>query len=137
VNVVVVRDGSNRISLTDRRSVCDADRAEMRERDGIAVGRRDRDRLAVRRHAAGERDRPGGRRSHRRTGGSADGDTTALTSGIRMRRVEGERLLHGPVDGPRPRARRGSKERGENHYEKRRAHTDHHLVVRRENVKPR
>jgi NF-kappa-B-activating protein len=133
----IVGDGADSRSFLDRRSSRDAGRAEVRERDGIPVRGRDRDGLPIGRHASCERDRSGRRCNHRRAGRAADRDAAALAAGVRVIGVEGERLLHGAVDRPRPRTRRRREERCQDHYEKRCAHTDHHLVVRRENVRSR
>jgi hypothetical protein len=118
-----VRGGSaDRVALSHRRTLCDADRAELREGDGVAVGGRDRHGLAVGGNAARERDNAGGRRSDRGGGRAGDGDTAALAAGVRMCGIEGERLEHGALDGPRPGACRRCEDRREDHCKNRRAH---------------
>jgi hypothetical protein len=90
------------LTFADRRSFRDGERAEMRERDGVAVGRRDREALARDRDGSGERHRPGRGRDDAGAGLGAEIDAAVLAGCIGMRRVVGERLQHRPVDGPRP-----------------------------------
>lgn len=99
-------DGSDGVLLGDRHTLRDEDRAEMRERDGVAVRRLDRDRLAARRNSAGEADRARCGRDNRlpRCVGS-DVHAAMLPGRVGMRFVEGERLQHRPSHRPTPRIR--------------------------------
>lgn len=90
------------------RPACDGDRPELRERDGVAVVGENRDRLARSRDGAGERDRACARRDDARAGVTCDVDAAMLACGVRMRRVERERLENCAVGRPRPCARCGS-----------------------------
>jgi len=85
-------DRPDAVALRDRRALRHGDRAEVRQRDGVAVGGRDRDALAGRRHGAGERDDAGDRCEHLRVGRAAEIDAAMLASRERMLRVEAERL---------------------------------------------
>ena len=104
-------DPADEVALRDLRAVGDRDRAEMRERDGVAVGGRDRQALAGGRDGPGERDRPGRRRDDRRLRGAADVDPSVLPGRVRMRRIEDERLEHRPVGGPGPGTRDGCEQK--------------------------
>jgi hypothetical protein len=95
-------DAADDIALCNTHPVGDRDRAEMRQRDGIAVGGGDGHALAGGRDGPGERDRPGRRRDDRCVRGGADVDSSVLPGGVRMRRIEDERLEHRPVGGPGP-----------------------------------
>jgi hypothetical protein len=96
-------------SLADGRSLHDAERAQVRQRDRVSVGRLDRQRHAAARHRAGEADGAGGRRRDRLTLHCADLDPAALARGVRVRAVERERLEHRPPGRPGPGLRRGGK----------------------------
>jgi hypothetical protein len=95
-------DDADLLALPDLSALLDAEGAHVRQRHGIAVGGRDRDREPVRRHGAGER--------HRTAGGSADRlvrvgthvDAAVLAACIRIR-AEHERPQDGAADRPRPR----------------------------------
>ncbi len=102
-------DGADAFALGDQLASRDRDRAEVRERHRIPVGRIDRDAPARGGHRARERDGPGGGRSHGVTLRSRDVDASVLTGRIRMRVVEGERLDDGASGRPRPR-RSGARE---------------------------
>ncbi len=88
--------------LADSCPLGNLDRAEMRKRDRVAVGRGDRHRLAARRHRAREAHRPGRGRADRRPRRCADVDAAVLPARVRMARVEDEAEQHGPLHGPRP-----------------------------------
>jgi hypothetical protein len=114
------RDG---VPFGDRPALCDRDRSEVGERHGIAVGGPDREALP------GSRDRP--RERHGSAGGRdnglrvlrADVDPAMLPGGVRVSRVEGEGLKHGPVDGPGPRpSGSGKRQCGDHRREQRSAH---------------
>jgi hypothetical protein len=94
--------------LRDGRSLRDAERAEMGERDRIPVRRLDRQRQAAAGDGAGEADGACSRGRHRVAVPRADLDPSAFAGGVRVRAVEGERLEHRPGDRPGPRlCRRG------------------------------
>ena len=112
-------DGADDSPLRERSTLLDRDRAEVRERDGIAVERRDRDALAGRRNGAGEGDDARRGREDRRPCLAADVDAAVLPGRVRVRGVERERLQHRAVDRPRPRLRGGHEnECGERRREK-------------------
>jgi hypothetical protein len=101
-------DRADSVSLRDRGSLGHRDRAEVRQRHGVAVCRLDRDRLAAVRHRSGEADRPGRRSDHplaRRV--RADVDPAMLAGCVRMRLVVGKRLQHRPLHRPCPGVRDG------------------------------
>ena len=96
-------DRADVVQLGHGRALDDADRPQMRERDGVAVRGLDRDRLAVRGHGPGEAHRAGRRRDHglaRRAG--AQVDAAVLVRGVRVRLVVDERLQDRPLHGPAP-----------------------------------
>ena len=99
-------------SLVDARVARNGDRAEMRQADGEPLGRLDRDRLAVRRHGAGEAHDAGCGREHGSARIGADRDAAVLARGVRVRAVEREGLEHRTAHGPRPRGR-GQDEQGQ------------------------
>jgi hypothetical protein len=72
------------VTLIDRVSLRDAQGAEVRQRDGIAVSGRDREREPVCRHRARERHRAAGRRADAFSI-CADVDSSVLRAGIRIR----------------------------------------------------
>ena len=85
--------------LGDRRALRDGDRAEVRERDGVAVRGLDRHRLAVRGHGSREADRARCRRDHRLACRvRADVDAAMLARGVRVRLVVG-RTAAAPAPG--------------------------------------
>jgi hypothetical protein len=133
LGVAARADRADRVPLGDRRILRDANRAEVRERDGEPVGRGDRDAPARARDRAGEGHRPGGRRTHGRTCLGGDVDPAMLARGVRVRRVERELLDDGAGDGPGPglRGRRGE-ERGNGRDEKQATHRHHLCCPRRE-----
>jgi hypothetical protein len=71
-------DDPDRLALRHDRAPADQERAEVQERDGVAVGRLNGDREPVRRDLADERHRSGGRRDHRVTERPLDVDPTML-----------------------------------------------------------
>lgn len=98
-------DRPDRRALVDRSAFRHDQRAEMRERDGQPVRGLNREADPGRGNGARERHRPGRRGTHGSAGVTTDIDTAVLAGRVRMRRVEHERLQHGPVGGPRPGAR--------------------------------
>jgi hypothetical protein len=107
-------DRSDNGAFLDDDALEHADRAQVCERDGVAVGGLDRERLAARRHGARERDGSSGRRADGvARGGGAHVDPPVLAAGVRVF-AERERAQHGPGSRPRPRLRRrGEREQGE------------------------
>ena len=92
-------DRPDSIALDDRRALRDRERAEMRQRDGVPVGRRDREALARGRDGAGKGHRSGRGRDDGGAGVGADVDATMLARGVRVRGIEDERLQTGPSAG--------------------------------------
>ncbi len=74
----------------------------MNERYRVPVGGENRDALSVRRDCPSEGDVSGNRSLHGPTCRAADVDTSMLTTGIRMRRVERERRNNNAIDRPNP-----------------------------------
>jgi len=107
-------DRSDVGAFLDDDALENADRPQVGERDGVAVGGLDRERPAVRRHGAREGDGSRRRRPDEVAGGGgAQVDAPVLAAGVRVR-AERERSQHGPGDRPRPRLRcRGEREQGE------------------------
>jgi hypothetical protein len=85
-------DRPDRGTFRDDRIPDHADRPEMSEGHGQPVRCLNRHTLATRRYRPGERDGAGGRSENRRAGVAADVDATMLATGVRMRRIEHERL---------------------------------------------
>ena len=98
-------DRGDGVALGDRGALRDVDRAEVGQRDGEAVGGLDREARARCGHGAGERDDARRGRAHVGARVAADVDAPVLAGGVRVRRVEDERLEDRPVDRPRPRRR--------------------------------
>jgi hypothetical protein len=95
-------DRADDIAFADRRSLRDRRGSEMRQRDDVAVRRRDRDDDTARRHRADERDPSAGDGAHRSAGLSSDVDAAVLAGGIRVR-AEAERSQHLAARRPGPR----------------------------------
>jgi hypothetical protein len=110
LGVAARADRSDRIALGDGRALRDEQRAQMGERDGVAVRREDRDALAGRRHGAGEGHGTGCGRDHGRPGVTRDVDAAMLPGGVRMRRVERVGLDDDTVGRPAPGRGGGSEE---------------------------
>jgi hypothetical protein len=100
-------DGRHRLALGHGRALADQERAEMQQRDRIAVGRLDRDRQPVRGDAADERDGSRGWREHGASEWPLEVDAAVLPRRERVVRGKGEALQHGPGHRPRPGAGRG------------------------------
>lgn len=109
-------------ALGDGVALGDGDRAEVEQRDGVAVGGLERDRLAVRRQRARVADRPRGRRAHGPARIARDVDPAVLAARVRIGH-DREAAEHDSVAGPGPgiRRRRG-RERGEHRREKSASH---------------
>jgi hypothetical protein len=112
-------DDADRLALRHDRAPADEERAEMQERDGVAVGRLNGDREPVRRDPADERHRSGGRRDHRVTERPLDVDPTMLAREERVLLVKREPLQHRPRNRPRPRACRGGRRERQEHRDDR------------------
>ncbi|HZQ80992.1 MAG TPA: hypothetical protein VFB25_03330 [Gaiellaceae bacterium] len=137
VGAVARADRPDRVAFGDDSILRHRDRPKVRERDGIAVGGRDRDRLAGARHRAGERDRPGGGSGNDGAEVSGDIDAAMLPTCIRVRGIEVELLQNVAARGPGPGlGRRRGEKRGQDRDEEYTTHR-HHLVVRRENARTR
>jgi hypothetical protein len=108
-------DDPDRLALRHNRAPADQERAEVQERDGVAVGRLNGDREPVRRDLADERHRSGGRRDHRVTERPLDVDPTMLAREERVLLVKREALQHRPGKRPRPRAGRGGHRERQEH----------------------
>ncbi len=89
-------------ALGDGRSLDDRDRAEMGERDRVSVGGLIVTLLPEAGTVPANVTVPGLGGDDRRAGRAADVDAPMLAGGIRMRRIEHERLEHRPVGGPGP-----------------------------------
>ncbi|MGA9763027.1 MAG: hypothetical protein WBQ14_11470 [Gaiellaceae bacterium] len=76
------RDRADGFSFAHDRVLCNPDRAQPDQRDGIAVGAADGDRAPVPGHGAGEGDRSGRGRAHARAGLAGDIDPAVLAAGI-------------------------------------------------------
>lgn len=94
-------DGSDEGSLGHGVAAPHRDRAEMHERDRVAVRRLDRDRPAAHRHGAREGDDPGRRGEHGCARRSADVDSAVLARRVRIV-AEQKRSQHGALHRPRP-----------------------------------
>jgi hypothetical protein len=103
-------DRPDGITLGDRRACRDGERAQVRERHGVSVGGRDREALARGGHGACKGHRSGRRRNDDRAGLGTEIDPAMLSRGVRVARVEDERLQDRAVGGPTP----GSADRCEN-----------------------
>jgi len=114
-------------------------RAEVHERDRVAVRRRDRQRLAADRHRPGEGDRAGDRRLHPGTARRPDVDPAVLSRGVRVLAVEREERQHRAVHGPAPSQGwgRGDQHRDGSHRRWEQAHLGTTSVVRYANDEPR
>jgi hypothetical protein len=108
-------DDPDRLALRHDRAPADQERAEMQERDGVAVSRLNGDRESVRRNLADERHRSGGRRDHRVTERPLDVDPTMLAREERVVLVKCEPLQHRPRNRPRPRAGHGGHRERQEH----------------------
>ena len=95
-------DSADRLTLGDGISAPNRVRAEMHERDGVAVCRLDRHDLAQPRDRPGEGDGPRRRRDHHGPGGRSDVDPAMLPGGIGRALVEGEERQDRPIDRPAP-----------------------------------
>jgi hypothetical protein len=98
-------DRSNRFAFRDAVGGADEHRAEMQERDGVAVGRPDRHRATVRWQRAGKGDLSPSRRHDRRTTIAADVEPRMTVLAV-LGASEVEPAENGAVRRPRPRQRR-------------------------------
>jgi hypothetical protein len=106
-------DPADRRRLVDVRARTNGKRAEMGQRDGIAVLRPDAQRQPVAGRRAGERDGPRRGSENRRVGDAGDIDAAVLSARIRVRMVEGERAENRPVGRPGPGGRASGQDDGE------------------------
>jgi hypothetical protein len=137
LRVAARADRADHVALGDGRRLGRNDRAEMRERDREPVGGRDRDDSSRARDAAGERDGSRRRGAHWITRLRPDVDATMLARGVRVRRVEAERLEDRAAGGPRPGTRhRRDEQRGRDRDEQHTTHRHHLCCLGREQVFP-
>ena len=108
-------DERNRLTLGHDGARVDQERAEMQQRDRVAVGRLNGDREPVRGDLAGEHDRPRGRRDHGVAESALDVDPAMLSRNERVVLVERKPLQHRPRNRPRPGAGRGGHRQGQEH----------------------
>ncbi len=101
--------GAHHVALGDGVAAPHRVGAEMNERDRVAVGGLNRDRLSLRRDGPGEGDRSRDRCDDFCAVGGSDVDTAVLSGRVRVARVEGEERQHRPGDGPAP-AERGRRD---------------------------
>jgi hypothetical protein len=100
--VGALADGPDRGALHDRGASSDRDRAELEQRDGVAVLGADRERPAAIGHGARERHDAAGRCPHSGAQGRPDVQAAVLCTRVGIV-SERESAEHRPVDGPRPR----------------------------------
>jgi hypothetical protein len=89
------------VAFTHVSTALDGDPPDVRQRRLVAVGGRDRDREAVRRHLAREGDLSRDRRPDRSRDAEGDVDAAVLTCGVLVA-AERELAEDGSVGGPRP-----------------------------------
>jgi hypothetical protein len=117
-------DGSHRFALAHGGSAPHAERAEVHERDGVAVRGLDRHDLAAARDAARERDRSRGGRDDRSPRRGADVDPAVLARRVRVAGIEGKPDQHRPCHRPGPGERRSRDDQGGGSCESEQAHLD-------------
>jgi hypothetical protein len=108
--------GAHRLALIHMGIPLYRNRAQMDERDRVAVVCADRQREAARRHRAGERHRTGAWGEHGLAGLSADVDAAMLAAQVRVV-PERERTENGTRSRPCPRPRRRGKQEQEQEHE--------------------
>jgi hypothetical protein len=99
--VLAVADLADDRSLRDHTAGRDDGRAELEQRDRVAVGSQDRDRAATARHRAREGDGSCGRGAHRRADRLTDVDAAVLAGGVAVL-GQGERPQNRSVGRPGP-----------------------------------
>ena len=130
-------DRADRLPLVDDGTGGHRDRAEMGQRDGESLRRRDRERSSGPGHGSAERHRPGGRRQDDLARRRRDVDPAVLSAGVRMGRIEDEALEDGPAHGPRPGMRhRRDEKRGQDRDENHTTHRHHLCCQEREQSFP-
>ena len=102
-NVGALTDSAHGRPFGDLVAAHHADRAELQQRDRVAVGRLDRDRTTAAGDRADERDGAGSRRAHDSPKVGADVQATVLTAGVDVV-AERERAQDRPVARPCPSA---------------------------------
>ena len=100
--VGALADGAHDSSFGDLVAARHADRAQLQQCDGVAVGRLDRHRTTAAGNLADERDAAGSRRMDGATELTADVDSTMLPACVDVV-AERERAQYRPVTGPGPR----------------------------------
>jgi hypothetical protein len=120
-------DSADDLAFRDRASAPDRVRAEVYERDRVAVLGLDRDRLALPRDSSRKGDRARDRRKDRRPRRRPDVNPAVLPGVVRAVLVEREERQHRPVDRPAPaKRRRWDAERGNRSH----CNEQTHLAVR-------
>ena len=102
--VLAVADLADDRALRDHAAGRDDGRAELEQRDRVAVGSQDRDRATAARHRTGEGDGSCGRGAHRRAESRTDVDAAVLAGGVAVL-GDGERSQDRPVGRPGPTGR--------------------------------
>jgi hypothetical protein len=108
-------------AFRDGVAAMNGDGAEVEKRDGVVVGRPDRDRQASAGDRAHERDRAARRSANRGARGAAHVDTAMLAARVRIR-TEAEGANHRAVGRPGPRARAWDDEQHEEKSERKSPH---------------
>ncbi|MEO5574845.1 MAG: hypothetical protein ABIR67_06040 [Gaiellaceae bacterium] len=110
--ILALAHAADDVAFRNTGAARDVDRAELQQRDGVAVGGLNRQRPTAARDRAGERDGAGRGCTYRVAGGRTDVDAAVLPGRIGVRR-HGERPQDGTLDGPRPadRSRNDDQER--------------------------
>jgi hypothetical protein len=131
-------DSADGGSFGDVVAVLDAGRAELEQRDGVAVRRLDRDRPAAAGNRADERDAAGCGRAHGSTDLGGDVDAAVLAARIGVV-AEQERAEDRPVSGPRPGTcgRRDGERRQDDRGKQRSPHWETAFGVVEGNSRPR
>ena len=124
LDVAAGPDRPDGVSLRQGRAALDADRAEMEQRDGVAVLCLDRHGLATIRDRAREADRARGRRTYRRARLACDVDAPMLARGIGVAGAERECVQDRTVRRPGPGRGRGNEEERREDADDEDAHDD-------------
>ena len=109
--VLALADVADDRAFRDRAAGGDDGRAELEQRDRVAVGSQDRQCAAAARHRAGEGDRSRGRSAHRGADSLTDVDAAVLAGGIAVL-GKGERPQDRSVGGPGPTGRDWNDDQG-------------------------
>jgi hypothetical protein len=102
--ILALADVADDRALRDCAAGRDDGRAELEQRDCVAVGGQDRDRTTAARNGAGERDASRGRSAHGRADSLTDIDPAMLAGGVAVL-GKGERPQDRSFGGPSPAGR--------------------------------